>query len=112
MPLQRRSPSRSFAHRTPLPLTALLVLLTLWALAPRVVEAQGVTTSAINGFVTGEDGTRRYYRYQVTLDMGNDDMDDAGQTNLFALKALAKREIGQNSAEIDRLCAQLTAAAP
>jgi len=57
MPLQRRSPSRSFAHRTPLPLTALLVFLTLWAFAPRVAEAQGVTTSAINGFVTGEDGT-------------------------------------------------------
>ncbi|HEX5690911.1 MAG TPA: CBASS cGAMP-activated phospholipase [Roseiflexaceae bacterium] len=62
-------------------------------------------------FPAAEDGTRHYYRYQVTLNMGNDDMDDASQTNLFALKALAKREISKNSAEIDRLCAQLTAGA-
>ena len=62
-------------------------------------------------FPSAADGTRHYYRYQVTLEMGSDDMDDASQTNLFALKTLAKREISEHSAEIDRLCAQLTAAA-
>jgi patatin-like phospholipase/acyl hydrolase len=62
-------------------------------------------------FPSAADGTRHYYRYQVTLDMGNDDLDDASQTNLFALKTLAKREISDHSDEIDRLCAQLTAAA-
>jgi hypothetical protein len=59
---------------------------------------------------TGADGTRRYYRFQTTLEMGNDDMDDASQTNLFALKALAKRIISQNDGDIARLCEQLTAA--
>ena len=43
--------------------------------------------------------------------MGSDDLDDASETNLFALKALAKREISEHSDEIDRLCAQLTVAA-
>jgi hypothetical protein len=60
MPLQRPSPSRSSARRAPVALTALiplLVLLACQALAPGLAEAQGVTTSAINGFVTGEDGT-------------------------------------------------------
>ena len=59
MPLQR-SASPSSTRRTPSPLrpiTALLALLALWALAPRPAAAQGVTTSAINGFVTGDDGT-------------------------------------------------------
>ena len=55
MPLLRRSPSRSFTRPAPIPLITLFVLLTLGALAPSA-QAQGVTTSAINGFVTGEDG--------------------------------------------------------
>jgi patatin-like phospholipase/acyl hydrolase len=58
----------------------------------------------------GKDGSRRYYRFQVTLEMGSDDMDDTSQANLFALKTLAKREISRNNADIDGLCAQLTGA--
>ena len=59
MPLQSsRSPASTPAA---LPLRShllpLLLLSVLALVAPRVIEAQGVTTSAINGFVTGEDGT-------------------------------------------------------
>jgi patatin-like phospholipase/acyl hydrolase len=60
----------------------------------------------------GQDGNRRYYRFQTTLVMGNDDMDDASQTNLFALQALARQIISQNSGDLARLCEQLTSAAP
>ncbi len=59
MPLQS-PPSPALAHHTlrrPSHLVLLLALLTLGAIAPPTLGAQGVTTSAINGFVTGEDGT-------------------------------------------------------
>jgi patatin-like phospholipase/acyl hydrolase len=58
----------------------------------------------------GKDGSRRYYRFQIALDIGNDNMDDASQTNLFALKALAKRVISQHADDLAMLCGQLTAA--
>jgi patatin-like phospholipase/acyl hydrolase len=58
----------------------------------------------------GQDGSSRYYRFQTTLEMGNDDMDDASPTNLYALKALAKRLISQRDGDIARLCEQLTTA--
>jgi hypothetical protein len=58
MPLPRSPSSSSPRSRRSLrPIVALLPLLALWALAPGSAEAQGVTTSAVNGFVTGEDGT-------------------------------------------------------
>jgi Carboxypeptidase regulatory-like domain/TonB dependent receptor len=47
--------SHHFSRRFHLPLLLLLAAVTL--LAPRSAAAQGVTTSAINGFVTGDDGT-------------------------------------------------------
>ena len=57
-----------------------------------------------------QDGSRRYYRFQIALDIGNDNLDDASQTNLYALKALAKRVISQHNDDLAELCKQLTAA--
>jgi len=59
MPLQRPRSLSSLHRMTPLvqPFALLLALLVIAALAPRRVAAQGVTTSAINGFVTDADGT-------------------------------------------------------
>ena len=57
----------------------------------------------------GKDGTKRYYRFQTKLEIGNDDMDDASQTNIYALKALAQQIISQND-DLARLCEQLKAA--
>ena len=59
MPLQRPyrpllAPRPRRSLRLLAPLLALVLAL---GFAPRAAEAQGVTTSAINGFVTGEDGT-------------------------------------------------------
>jgi patatin-like phospholipase/acyl hydrolase len=57
-----------------------------------------------------QDGSQRYYRFQIALDIGNDNMDDASQTNLFALKAQAKQIISQHNDDLARLCKQLTTA--
>ncbi|MEJ2069336.1 MAG: patatin-like phospholipase family protein [Syntrophobacterales bacterium] len=51
--------------------------------------------------------TRRYYRFQVELDRGNDDMDDASRTNLDALRKKADDLILLESAALGNLCMQL-----
>jgi hypothetical protein len=58
MPLQR-PPSHGTARRSLArirPLTYLFTVLTLSLLAPHLADAQGVTTSAMNGFITSETG--------------------------------------------------------
>jgi patatin-like phospholipase/acyl hydrolase len=59
---------------------------------------------------SGQGDRKRYYRFEIALEIGNDNMDDASQTNLFALKALAKRVISQHDDDLTQLCEQLTAA--
>lgn len=58
-------------------------------------------------FPVVKDEPRRYYRFNIQLDMGNDDLDDASQTNLFALKTLGERIISGNNKTLDQLCGQL-----
>ncbi|GAB4259505.1 CBASS cGAMP-activated phospholipase [Thermincola ferriacetica] len=55
------------------------------------------------------NGQKRYYRFQTRLDEGNDDLDDASNTNLRVLQLLAETLIQGQSREIDRLCERLTA---
>lgn len=50
---------------------------------------------------------RRYYRLQTKLVVGNDDMDDAGNTNLRALQGLAEELIREHSLLLDELLGQL-----
>jgi hypothetical protein len=57
-----------------------------------------------------QDGRKRYYRLEIALDIGNDNMDDASQTNLHALKTLAKRVVSRYDDDLARLCEQLMAA--
>jgi hypothetical protein len=54
-----------------------------------------------------EGGRQRYYRFQVRLTEGNDDMDDASRSNLRLLKLLTEEMIHRESASIDRMCADL-----
>jgi len=49
----------------------------------------------------------RYYRFQVTLDKGMDDMDDASRTNLFVLRTKANDLVLEQSAALGSLCVQL-----
>ena len=58
------------------------------------------------------DGMRQYYRFQARLDVGNDDMDDASNTNLRVLKLLAKDMLQANRATLRHLSEQLLRWAP
>jgi predicted acylesterase/phospholipase RssA len=51
----------------------------------------------------------RYLRLQTRLMQASDDLDDASPENLAALRREAERLIAEQSAEIDRACAILTA---
>jgi patatin-like phospholipase/acyl hydrolase len=51
----------------------------------------------------------RYVRLQTRLDEASDDFDDASADNLAALRREAERLIAARSADIDALCAALTA---
>ena len=59
---------------------------------------------------TLDDGKPRYYRFQVRLDEGSDDMDDASRTNLRVLQLIAEDMIQKRNADLSDLCARLTAA--
>ncbi len=57
------------------------------------------------------DGHCRYYRFQLKLEEGSDDMDDAGRTNLRVLKLLANEMIEKRRDDLVRLAVDLTAMA-
>jgi predicted acylesterase/phospholipase RssA len=49
-------------------------------------------------------GPQRYYRFQVPLRHGNDEMDDVHPDNLRALRESANAMVRDSSAQIDRVC--------
>lgn len=53
--------------------------------------------------------TNQYFRLQVELEEGNDDMDDASNTNLRVLQLLAENLIHQNHAKIKKITKFLNA---
>ncbi len=55
----------------------------------------------------GPHGLRRYYRFQVRLDTGNDDMDDASSTNLRVLKLLGEDMLLRNRRRLRTLAERL-----
>jgi hypothetical protein len=56
---------------------------------------------------TEEGDARRYYRFQIELDPGMHDMDDASAPNIQSLKEKAKEIIDDNDAAMEALCARL-----
>lgn len=58
------------------------------------------------------DGQRQYYRFQARLDVGNDDMDDASNTNIRVLKLLAEDMLQANRAVLRNLADRLLVSAP
>ncbi len=50
---------------------------------------------------------KRYHRLQLKLDQGNDDMDDASKTNLWALKLLATDLIEKHDDLLTEICDSL-----
>jgi predicted acylesterase/phospholipase RssA len=59
-----------------------------------------------------DDGVRQYYRFQARLDVGNDDMDDASNTNIRVLKLLAEDMLQANRAVLRSLADKLLLSAP
>jgi predicted acylesterase/phospholipase RssA len=58
------------------------------------------------------EGARQYYRFQARLDVGNDDMDDASNTNIRVLKLLAEDMLQANRAVLRTLADRLMISAP
>ncbi len=87
--------------------------LALWAQPILNVVFDGVADTVdyqLRELLSTEEGDdRRYYRFQTVLDIGKDDMDDAGATNIAALKVKAREIIDENDAALGSLCAQLVA---
>jgi predicted acylesterase/phospholipase RssA len=54
-----------------------------------------------------EEGRRQYYRFQARLDVGNDDMDDASNTNIRVLRLLAEDMLQANRAVLRNLSDRL-----
>lgn len=58
------------------------------------------------------DGRRQYFRFQSRLDIGNDDMDDASNTNIRVLKLVGQDMLQANRMVLRSLSEQLLAWAP
>src|SRR5439155_22463856 len=54
-----------------------------------------------------DEGDPRYYRFQIELDIGSDDMDNAAATNIAILKQKAEGMIEEQDDAIDALCHEL-----
>jgi predicted acylesterase/phospholipase RssA len=55
-----------------------------------------------------DSNLKNYYRFQTTLDIGNDNMDDVTQTNIRALKIKGEDMIKQNEDQFKELCKLLS----
>jgi len=55
-----------------------------------------------------EANGQQYYRFQLTLDEGYDDIDDASRTNLRVLKELANTMIKERRKDIETVCKVLS----
>ena len=73
-----------------------------WALPILNVVFDGV--SAAVDYQLRQILEERFFRFQVTLDTANDDMDDASRANLAALKIEASRILKTQGADIDKVC--------
>lgn len=84
--------------------------LTGWA--PHILDvlfdgvAQGVDIQ-MNEVLSGANGGRRYYRFQVRVPEANDSMDDANPDNIEKLQELASELIDQKTALFDELAKRL-----
>ena len=82
-----------------------------WAQPLLNVVFDGVSDTVnyqLKNLLNRPDRTRCYYRMQLKLDKGNDDMDDASRTNLWALKLLATELVQKNDQLVDEMCGVLT----
>lgn len=88
-----------------------------WGLARWARPILGVVFDGINDTVDYQlkqllkpnHDSKRYYRFQVELDIGNNDIDDASQINIHFLKLLGEKLMSETDDDIINLCKQLNA---
>jgi patatin-like phospholipase/acyl hydrolase len=82
-----------------------------WGLAGWLVPLLGIVFDGINDTVDYQLRQilpkESYYRFQVVLYQGNEDMDDASSQNIRILKLLAEELINKEKDKLDRLCEEL-----
>jgi hypothetical protein len=81
-----------------------------WAQPILSVVFDGVSDTVsyeVQSILRATSGKGSYLRIQTPLHEGNDDMDDAGATNLRVLKLVAKQLIAQYDEEIDEMLEKL-----
>jgi uncharacterized protein len=82
-----------------------------WAMPVLDVVFDGVSRTVdyqLRQLLPGENQSKRYYRFQSTLDGHNHALDNTSPENITALKALAYQLVERESANLDKLCAELT----
>jgi uncharacterized protein len=84
-----------------------------WGLARWAQPILGVVFDGVSDAVDyqladlcADEETRvdQYFRFEVVLTEGNDDMDDASRTNIRVLKLLADRLVDRRAADLEQLC--------
>ena len=86
--------------------------LALWAQPILNVVFDGVSGTVdyqLRELLRSEGDDKRYYRFQIELDPGKDDMDDANAPNIQSLKTKAKEIMSKNDADLGALWSQLVA---
>jgi patatin-like phospholipase/acyl hydrolase len=74
-----------------------------------LMHGQAHSTAYHMDMLLNEPGKpKRYFRFDAELTIGNDDMDDASETNLLALEQLAKQIIAEQSDDLDKVVTLLT----
>ncbi len=71
-------------------------------------DAVVVDQQAAEILAAGANGKRRYYRFQVRLDMGSDDMDDASSENIAKIKQLGEDMVRRNRPLLEVLAQRLS----
>lgn len=64
----------------------------------------GTVEYELNQLLNDENNLKKYYRFQVKLEKGNDDIDDASRTNIHVLKLKAEEMIQENEEKMTEIC--------
>ncbi len=68
----------------------------------------GTVDYQLKQLLPDRNGQRRYYRFQMRLDEGNEDLDNCSRDNIRVLKLLGQALVSDNHDALDALCTQLT----
>jgi uncharacterized protein len=76
---------------------------------PRMVEIFLSGTDKVSNYIATKLLKKNYERIEVPINLKNNHLDDASESNIVYLKSTAEKWIADNSPYLDRLCTELTA---